>query len=514
MHEPARILLVDDEENILWSVERALRHDGFVVETASSVAAAREVLERCDVALVVTDLRLPDEDGFALLRWARARRPAMPVIMATAYGSAGVRADALRDGAAAYLEKPVDVGELVAAIRTALGPAGRRDARESPPGGSRAIAGGGEPVDTSRAVEIAPDVYWVGRRNPRSLLQCNVYLRVFRGAGATVRLLVDPGSPVDLPVISRKVAEVIGGLGEVDMFSVNHQDPDVVANSVYVQRMNPRAQCIASEDTWRLIAHYELDPARVSLVEAMPGGRLALPTGHALEFVPTPYCHFRGAVALYDPASRVLFTGDLFGGLSPPNHDTLYADAATWEGVRAFHQIYMPTRKMLRRAVRAIRELRPRPEIVAPQHGDILRGALIDELLERVADLPVGADLLDEMEDREMADLLRLGANELISRAVGLLGAEVVLAKLSREPARAALGRYFDHAGLVVTAVHRPAPELLSTLEGVLAAGEAFAVVSRLRHAAIEVAARRSLPIQTGRLELSDEDAALAGVTR
>ena len=51
-----------------------------------------------------------------------------------------------------------------------------------------------------------------------------------------------------------------------------------------------------------------------------------VPTGHRLIPVPTPYCHFRGAVMLYDPETRVLFSGDLLGGITAPGPHDLWAE--------------------------------------------------------------------------------------------------------------------------------------------------------------------------------------------
>src|SRR5690606_4685038 len=86
---------------------------------------------------------------------------------------------------------------------------------------------------------------------------------------------------------------------------------------------------------------------------------LRLPTGHRVVPVPSPFCHFRGAVMMYDPETRVLFSGDLFGGLTDAQAQGLWADESDWPGMRAFHQLYMPTNTALARTVQAIRALQP-----------------------------------------------------------------------------------------------------------------------------------------------------------
>lgn len=109
-------------------------------------------------------------------------------------------------------------------------------------------------------------------------------------------------------------------------------------NTIFFQRHHPGLQVITSEDTWRLIRFYGLRVDRFIPVEKFKTGRIKLPTGHQLRFIPTPYAHFRGACALYDIEHSILYSGDLFGGLSET--PDLYADKAYWEGVKIFHQIY------------------------------------------------------------------------------------------------------------------------------------------------------------------------------
>ena len=254
-------------------------------------------------------------------------------------------------------------------------------------------------------VEIAPGVHWVGKRDPASIFHANPYVRVFESDRAGQRqwftLLIDPGSPSDCAVVAARVAEVLGSAASLSAFFLNHQDPDVASSTAFFsQRFAPRAHVLCSEDTWRLVVHFGLDRARFRATDRYLDHGLRLPTGHVLQFVPTPYCHFRGATMLYDRETRVLFSGDLFGGLSPADEQSLWADGSAWPGMRAFHQIYMPSGDALRRAVAAIRALDPAPEIIAPQHGGLLRGEWIELYLRRLEQLPVGVELLDD-DDRD-----------------------------------------------------------------------------------------------------------------
>jgi len=116
-----RVLVVDDEEFILETTREALRDVGYRVLTASGGEAALQTIEEADegVDVVVTDLRMPDMDGFALIRTLRARYPNLPIVAAS--GVADGRTDeALDAGAHTFLAKPFTSETLQSALHEAL----------------------------------------------------------------------------------------------------------------------------------------------------------------------------------------------------------------------------------------------------------------------------------------------------------------------------------------------------------------------------------------------------------
>jgi CheY-like chemotaxis protein len=116
-----RVLVVDDEEFILETTREALRDVGYRVLTASGGEAALQAIAEADegVDVVVTDLRMPDMDGFALIRTLRARYPNLPIVAAS--GVADGRTDeALDAGAHAFLAKPFTSETLQSALHEAL----------------------------------------------------------------------------------------------------------------------------------------------------------------------------------------------------------------------------------------------------------------------------------------------------------------------------------------------------------------------------------------------------------
>jgi serine/threonine-protein kinase len=273
-------------------------------------------------------------------------------------------------------------------------------------------------------VEVAPDVFWVGRRHGR-LLECNAFLRVFRGGGSEVSVLIDPGPPKDLAAVLAKTASVIGSISRLDYVFLNHQDPDVASNAAAIQQASRRAQILCSEDTWRLAQFYGLDGARFTPTEALRNNRLQLLTGDQLELVPTPFCHFRGATMLFDPQTRVLFSGDLFGGARA---QSLRASEDDWSGIALFHQIYMPTARALARAVTAVQQLSPAVVTIAPQHGALLTGAYVARVLDFVKGLKVGIDLIEE--DDAHPQYLE-AANDLLREFAELVGMEAARALIT-----------------------------------------------------------------------------------
>jgi CheY-like chemotaxis protein/predicted regulator of Ras-like GTPase activity (Roadblock/LC7/MglB family) len=106
-----KVLIVDDEPAVLFALSEALadRRRGVKVATAANGQEAVAILESEKVDLVVTDLRMPEMDGFELLAWLRRGLPHLPVIVMTAFGAETVPRI---DGSPEVLEKPFDVGEL------------------------------------------------------------------------------------------------------------------------------------------------------------------------------------------------------------------------------------------------------------------------------------------------------------------------------------------------------------------------------------------------------------------
>jgi two-component system OmpR family response regulator len=130
MSEKTRILVVDDELNIAELVSMALRVAEFDVKVAKDAKEAREGVRDYRPALMVLDVGLPDEDGFALVQRLRRDGANVPVIFLTARDATEEKVHGLTVGGDDYVTKPFSLEELVARIRVVLRrqqPAGTRD---------------------------------------------------------------------------------------------------------------------------------------------------------------------------------------------------------------------------------------------------------------------------------------------------------------------------------------------------------------------------------------------------
>ena len=119
-----RVLVVDDEPLIRWSIAETLKGHGHTVLEAESGAGALRALQVSSrpVDAVVLDYRLPDANNLSLLARIRQIAPRIPVILMTAFGTPELVEDALRLGAYDVMDKPFEMNELEAVVSRACEP--------------------------------------------------------------------------------------------------------------------------------------------------------------------------------------------------------------------------------------------------------------------------------------------------------------------------------------------------------------------------------------------------------
>jgi len=120
MDPGGRILVVDDQEDLCWVLNRFLTMRGHVVRTALTGAQALRVASVFDCQVAIVDYRLPDASGVALLARLKSVRPGLRAIFMTSFGSAALR-DEVRDaGFFAYFDKPFVNARVIDAVEAAL----------------------------------------------------------------------------------------------------------------------------------------------------------------------------------------------------------------------------------------------------------------------------------------------------------------------------------------------------------------------------------------------------------
>jgi len=117
-----RVLLVEDDPALRFSVGRYLMRQGFEVVEAGTCATARELFASFQPEIVVTDYRLPDGEALELITTFRLEKPELPIVVCTGYGTIELAVNAMRTGACNLFTKPVDLDLLVEEIRRALEP--------------------------------------------------------------------------------------------------------------------------------------------------------------------------------------------------------------------------------------------------------------------------------------------------------------------------------------------------------------------------------------------------------
>jgi two-component system OmpR family response regulator len=168
----ARLLVVDDEPNIVELLSASLRFAGFEVATATTGGDAVRAVERLRPDLVLLDVMLPDVDGFVVLRRLRATRDHLPVLFLTARDGNDDKVSGLTLGGDDYVTKPFSLEEVIARIRAVL---------------RRTRAGGDRPqrltVSDLELDEDSHEVWRGGREVPLSPTEFNLLRYLMVNAG-------------------------------------------------------------------------------------------------------------------------------------------------------------------------------------------------------------------------------------------------------------------------------------------------------------------------------------------
>jgi len=255
-------------------------------------------------------------------------------------------------------------------------------------------------ADFNKPVEIAEDTYWVGHNLEGDPFQCHVYLIV----NGKESILIDPGSKLTFKETLNKIEQIIP-FSNIKYIICHHQDPDITGALYIIDEILNRDDAIIISH-WRAIAllkHYGL---RIPFLCVEKNQWKLKTENKSLEFIFTPYCHFPGAFCTYDNNTKVLFSSDLFGGFT--DKWSLYAkDINYFDSIAAFHEHYMPTREVLLNSLYKIEKYEI--EMIAPQHGSIIKKELIKPILAKLKNLDCGLFLLSQT-NSEVKRLIKLNS--------------------------------------------------------------------------------------------------------
>jgi DNA-binding NtrC family response regulator len=120
MSEPAKILVIDDDESVRGSLAAVLEAQGYSVDTAADGKEAIEMSSRNYYNLAIIDIRLPDMEGTKLLTEIKEKPPGMVKIICTGYPSMETAIEAVNKGANGYLIKPINAEDLLNKIKQHL----------------------------------------------------------------------------------------------------------------------------------------------------------------------------------------------------------------------------------------------------------------------------------------------------------------------------------------------------------------------------------------------------------
>lgn len=219
------------------------------------------------------------------------------------------------------------------------------------------------------------------------MVQANQHLIVHGRSG----LILDPGGhKVYSKVLGETMALLTGG--KLEVIFLSHQDPDIVA-ALNGWLMTTDATAWASELWLRFIPHFGIDRLVIDRLKGIPDGGMWLEmAGARFGILPAHFLHSTGNFHLWDPTSRILYSGDLGASIGTEYRVVEDFDAHV-PHMAGFHQRYMASGKALRTWAAMARKLDI--DVIAPQHGALFRGpAMVSRFLEWACSFECGVDLL------------------------------------------------------------------------------------------------------------------------
>ncbi|MCK6680845.1 MAG: FprA family A-type flavoprotein [Thermoanaerobaculia bacterium] len=208
---------------------------------------------------------------------------------------------------------------------------------------------------------------------------------------ANEALVLDPGGHKVHTKLFAEISAVVS-MSQVKHLFFSHQDPDIIA-AANAWLMMTDAKGYLSSLWMRFITHFGIDELVVSRLVAIPdeGGTITV-GGQPLELIPAHFLHSPGNFHVYDPVSKILYTGDLGASLGQDTIQVTDFDAHI-PHMEGFHRRYMAGNRALRAWAERARKLDI--ETIAPQHGAMMAGKpLVERFISWAENLSCGTDIL------------------------------------------------------------------------------------------------------------------------
>ncbi|MCF7934757.1 MAG: MBL fold metallo-hydrolase [Synergistales bacterium] len=205
-------------------------------------------------------------------------------------------------------------------------------------------------------------------------------------------MLLDPGGAHVFPRVLANVAELFP-IKSVQHIFYSHQDPDVSSGITLWLSMAESATVHISGLWTRFLPHFGVyDQKRIKPIPDK-GGTIDM-GGARLQCIPAHYLHSTGQFSLYDPVSRILFSGDIGAAVFPEGqrYQIVRDFSRHLQFMEGFHKRYMASSKACQAWVRHVRQLDV--EMIAPQHGAVMQGEHVAAFLNWFDNLKCGIDLM------------------------------------------------------------------------------------------------------------------------
>ncbi len=225
---------------------------------------------------------------------------------------------------------------------------------------------------------------------PASAVQANQYLIIHKDEA----MILDPGGHKVQSKLFADISVLISPK-QVRYIFLSHQDPDIVA-SINYWMMVTEAEALISKLWIRFLPHFGLDSkleGRVIPIDDR-GTRVTIGGDCELMILPAHFLHSPGNFQVYDPCSKILFSGDLGASLG---QDYMFVEDFDdhVKYMEGFHRRYMASNRILKLWARMVRKLDI--NTIAPQHGAVFKGKeMVERLLSWLENLECGVDIMDE----------------------------------------------------------------------------------------------------------------------